>query len=153
MSELRLEELSASTIVAVNRLSLKPGQEQFITPVSYAAALAVTPANTAWQRVAVRDDRVVGFIHANFDAENSRPEFRAALWRINVDAKQQGTGVGTFIVNELIKEARSRGIEKLTVLYEAGDEGPEQFFLNVGFKPEGETEYGEIIAAYDLTSA
>ena len=41
MSELRLEELSATTIVAVNALSLKPGQEQFIAPTSYAVAGAV----------------------------------------------------------------------------------------------------------------
>ena len=41
MNALRLEELSAATIVAVNRLGLKPGQEQFVSPVSYAAAAAV----------------------------------------------------------------------------------------------------------------
>ena len=41
MAELRLVELSAATIVAVNNLSLKPGQEQFLAPVSYAIAGAV----------------------------------------------------------------------------------------------------------------
>ena len=38
MTELRLVELSAATIVAVNALSLKPGQEAFIAPPSYAVA-------------------------------------------------------------------------------------------------------------------
>jgi hypothetical protein len=37
MADLRLEELNATNIVAANNLSLKPGQEQFIAPVTYAA--------------------------------------------------------------------------------------------------------------------
>lgn len=152
MSQLRLEELSAATIVAVNTLSLKPGQEQFITPVSYAAAAAVTPAHSAWQRVVLDEesDRVVGFIHGNFDPDNSQEEFRAALWRINVDAEAQGMGVGTFAVRALIDEARNRGVSRLTVLWERGEEGPEAFFLHIGFEPVGETPYGEVIGAIEL---
>src|SRR5690606_3347809 len=135
MNTLRLEELSAATIVAVNQLGLKPGQEQFITPVSYAAAAAVTPAHSAWQRVVLDGDRVVGFVHGNFDPDAQQEEFRAALWRINVDAEAQGMGVGTFAVNALIEEARHRGVDRLTVLWERGEDGPEDFFLHMGFKP------------------
>ena len=147
---LRLEELSAATIVAVNKLGLKPGQEQFITPVSYAAAAAVTPAHTAWQRVVLDGDRVVGFVHGNFDPDAPQDEFKAALWRITVDAEAQGMGVGTFAVDALIEEARRRGVERLTVLWDRGEDGPEDFFLHVGFKPVGETPYGEVIGAIDL---
>lgn len=152
MSELRLEELSAATIVHVNALGLKPGQEQFITPVSYAAAAAVTPPESAWQRVVLLDDRVVGFIHGNFDPDSPQEEFQAALWRINVDADVQGRGVGTFAVRALIEEARRRGVERLTVLWERGEDGPEDFFLFIGFKPVGETPYGEVIGAIELQS-
>lgn len=150
MSHLRLEELSAATIVAVNTLGLKPGQEQFVTPVSYAAAAAVTPAHTAWQRVVLDNDRVVGFIHGNFDPDAPQEEFRAALWRINVDADAQGMGVGTFAVRALIEEARRREVDRLTVLWERGEDGPEPFFLFIGFVPIGETPYGEIIGAIQL---
>ena len=150
MTEIRLEELSASTIVWVNRLGLKPGQEQFVSPVSYSAAAAVTPAHSAWQRVVLDGDRVVGFIHGNFDPEAQQEEFRAALWRINVDAEAQGKGVGTFAVQALIEEARSRGVDRLTVLWERGEDGPEEFFLHMGFKPVGETPYDEVIGAIEL---
>jgi len=150
MNALRLEELSAATIVAVNSLGLKRGQEQFVSPVSYSAAAAVTPAHSAWQRVVLEDDRVVGFIHGNFDPDAQQEEFRAALWRINVDADVQGRGVGTFAVNALIEEARRREVGRLTVIWERGEDGPEQFFLHVGFKPIGETPYGEVIGAIDL---
>ena len=53
MSDLRLEELSAANISAVNGLSLKPGQEQFVAPESYSAAAAVIDPGAAWQRAHV----------------------------------------------------------------------------------------------------
>lgn len=150
MSELRIEELSASTISAVNTLGLKPGQEQFVSPVSYAAAAAVTPVDSAWQRVVLDGDRVVGFIHGNFDPDATEEHFRAALWRINVEAEVQGRGIGTYAVNALLQEAKRRGVKRLTVIYERGEIGPEKFFLAIGFEPIGETEYGEVIGAYNL---
>ena len=97
MSALRLEELSAANISAVNGLSLKPGQEQFVAPVSYSAAAAVIDPGAAWQRAILDGDELVGFIHAHFD-ESAAEEFRSCIWRINIDAAKQGRGVGTFAV-------------------------------------------------------
>ncbi len=146
MAELRLVELSASTIVAVNNLSLKPGQEQFLAPVSYGVAATVADPTTSWQRVISDGDEVVGFVSANFDEDASIEYFRSVLWRINVDADDQGRGVGRFAVQSLVEEARSRGLDHVNVIYEAGEGGPEAFFRRVGFTPVGETEYGEVIA-------
>ena len=146
MGDLRLVELSASTIVAVNNLSLKPGQEQFLAPISYAVAGAVANPATAWQRVVLDGDEVVGFVSANFDEEAPEEHFKSVLWRINVDADDQGRGVGRFAVEKLIEEARERGMDRVNVIYEAGEGGPEVFFQRVGFTPVGETEYGEVIA-------
>ena len=110
MAELRLEELNATNIVAANNLSLKPGQEQFIAPVTYAAEFSVVIPEAAWQRVALLGDRVVGFIHGNFDPENPHEEFRACIWRINVDADVQGRGIGRFLASALAEEAKRRGV-------------------------------------------
>ncbi|MDQ1131278.1 GNAT family N-acetyltransferase [Microbacterium sp. SORGH_AS_0888] len=146
MTELRLEELSAATIVAVNSMSLKPGQEQFIAPVSYGTAATVMNPRTSWQRVVLDRNEVVGFISANFDPEEPHERFRSVLWRINVDADDQGRGVGRFAVEALVEEARARGMDHVNVIYEAGEAGPDAFFTRVGFRPVGETEYGETIA-------
>ena len=146
MGDLRLVELSASTIVAVNNLSLKPGQEQFLAPVSYAVAGTVANPATAWQRVVLDDEEVVGFVSANFDSDATQDHFRSVLWRINVDADDQGRGVGRFAVQKLLEEARNRGMDHVDVIYEAGEGGPQVFFERVGFTPVGETEYGEVIA-------
>jgi diamine N-acetyltransferase len=147
MSALRLEELSAKTIVAANGLTLRPGQEQFVTPVSYSAADAYVNPTTTWARVVLDGDDVVGFIRGNFDADNPRPEFRSCIWRINVDATAQGRGIGKFAVHALADEARQRGFDTVTVIWETGEEGPGEFFRRIGFVEIGETEYGEKIGA------
>lgn len=149
MPDLRLEELSAATIVAVNTLTLKPGQEQFVAPVSYAVAAAVVNPATTWQRVILDGDEVVGFVQANFDPDG-QDEFASILWRINVDADDQGRGVGTYAVEALSEEAAKRGFDHVNVIYEPGESGPEAFFLRVGFEPVGETQYGETIGVRKL---
>nr|WP_314842948.1 GNAT family N-acetyltransferase [uncultured Microbacterium sp.] len=152
MSELRMVELSAATIVAVNNMSLKPGQEQFLAPVSYGIAATVINPQTSWQRVVLDGDEVVAFVSANFDPEAPEEHLRSVLWRINVDAEDQGRGVGRFAVESLIEEARARGVDHVNVIYEAGEDGPEAFFLRVGFTPVGETEYSEVIAQIAVTA-
>jgi diamine N-acetyltransferase len=147
MSDLRLEELSAATIVAANTLTLKPGQEQYVAPVSHSIAEAYVNPSTAWPRVVLDDDEVVGFIMGNFDAENDHEELRSCIWRINVSADSQGRGVGRFAVHALAAEARNRGFDQLTVMYEPGDDGPEAFFTRIGFEVVRETPYGEHLAA------
>lgn len=151
MAELTLVDLSASNIAAANALTMKPGQEQFVTPVSYAAAAAVHNPATTWQRVVVDDDGVVvGFIMASFDADSDSEEFHSILWRINVDASDQGRGIGKFAVEGLAEEARRRGMPRLYVIWEPGELGPEAFFLRIGFSPVGETQFGETIGAMEL---
>ena len=73
-------------------------------------------------------DDVVGFIRGNFDPDNPKPEFRSCIWRINVDATAQGRGIGKFAVHALADEARQRGFDTVTVIWETGEEGPGEFF-------------------------
>jgi diamine N-acetyltransferase len=150
MGELRLEELSANTIVAANNLSLRRGQAQFVTPPSYAIADAFIDPLTSWPRVVVDGDTVVGFIRGNFDPNASQEEFRSCIWRVSVSGDAQGMGVGRFAVKALAEEARSRGFDRITAIWEEGDDGPEQFFLKVGFTVVGETQYGEKLGEYTL---
>ena len=93
MGDLRLVELSAATIVAVNNMSLKPGQEEYLSPVSYGIAATVVSPQTTWQRVVLDGEEVVGFVSGNFDPDDPVEHFRSVLWRINVDADDQGRGV------------------------------------------------------------
>ncbi len=150
MSELRLEELSASTIVAANSLNLKPGQEAFVAPTSYALAESYFNPATEWPRVVLEGNTVVGFIRGHFDPETEQPEFRSCIWRITVSADAQGKGVGRFAVLALAEEAKSRGFSRLTVLWDEGDKSPGEFFHKLGFVDIGTTRYGETIGELAL---
>jgi GNAT superfamily N-acetyltransferase len=154
MGDLRLEELSAKTIVAANGLTLRRGQENYVTPTSYAIADAYINPATSWPRVVIdsteKGDEVVGFIRGNFDPDAQQDEFRSCIWRINVSANAQGLGVGRFAAHALAEEAKRRGFEKLYVIWEPGEDGPEQFFLHIGFSVIGQTQYGENIGALEL---
>ena len=121
-----------------------------MVPPSYAITEDDMNPTTAWPRVVVEDDVVVGFVRANFDPENTHAEFRSCLWRINVAAEAQGKGVGSFAVRGLAEEARTRGYERLTVLWEPGDAGPGTFFTRMGFLEVGTTQYGEVIGEMKL---
>lgn len=150
MEGLRLEELSADTALQANTLELRPGQEQFITPITYENADATIDHTNTWSRVVLLDDDVVGFIRAHFDQENPREELRCCVWRVNVSASAQGRGVGRFAIDAVRHEAKARGFHTLTVAWTPGDAGPGEFFHRLGFADTGVTEYGDVVGSLSL---
>lgn len=143
MSDLRLVELSTENLPAVITLPPAIGEKAYVAPVLHSIAEAyVTP--TAWPRVIFDGDEVVGFVMANWDAENEIPEFRSGVWRLNVADEAKGRGVGRFAIAQVVEEARRRGFEQITVLWEPAADGPEGFYLAVGFEKTGEL-FGETV--------
>ena len=150
MDALRLEELNARNVVEANNLTLKPGQEQFVAPVSNSIAEAYVNQNTAWPRIVYSGDELVGFIMATFDTESTREEFKALILRMSVAAEAQGRGVGRFAVEKIAEEGRNRGAENLYSMWEGGEDGPDAFFRHVGFEVIGENEFGEVVGRMPL---
>lgn len=150
MADLRLEELTAQTIVAARNLALKPGQEAFIAPETYVHAEQDLDPAGSWPRVIMNGDHLVGYVMGTFDPDATEDFLKAALWRVHVEAEAQGTGVGRFAVKALADEARRRGFAQITVVWGSGEAGPEKFFKAVGFEIVGETPYGENLGALTL---
>lgn len=148
LAGLRLAELGVDNIHAVNQLSVRPGRERFVLPLTYSLAVTPSDPSTSWQRVALDGDEVVGFLHATLDQDPAASEpFRACVWRIFVDGDAQHRGVGTFLIRSFAAAAAAAGIDRITVLWEPGDGGPGDAFHRMGFTDIGETAYGETIAA------
>jgi diamine N-acetyltransferase len=149
MTTLRLESPSAELLDALVGLPPRPGEPANVAPVVYSLAEAyVTP--TAWPRAVLDGGEVVGFVMANFDPDNEIEAFRAGVWRLNVADAAKGRGVGRFAVEEVAEEARRRGVAAITVLWEQGDDGPEGFYLKLGFVPTGEELFGERVGVLQL---
>jgi diamine N-acetyltransferase len=142
---LRLAELTPDNVRSACRIDVKPEQQKFVAPVVESIAEAYVHFGTAWPRLILDDDRVVGFVMGNFDPESEIDAFRAGIWRLNIAADEQGQGYGRFAVEAIAVEARRRGHKRITVLWLQGDAGPEGFYLRLGFTPTGEVMGGEIV--------
>lgn len=151
MDSLRLDELSADSALIVNRLELRPGQEDFATPTTYIEEEPGIDPTKTWAKVIKKGDEVVGFVRAYFDPSHHRPELRCSLWNLTVTAPHQGAGVGRFGVHAVVEEARAQGFETLTVMWTPGEAGPGEFFHRLGFSDSGESSYGDQIGSLPLT--
>jgi diamine N-acetyltransferase len=150
MADLRLEELSATNAVQAKGLELRPGQEEFANPATYVAAEPQIDPAKAWSKVIMKGAEVVGMVRAYFDDSYPDEELRSCVWNISVSASAQGAGVGSFALEAIVDEARSRGLTALTVMWEDADGGPGEFFTRMGFVDSGATAYGDRIGRLSL---
>lgn len=150
MAALQLVPLTADNVVAANMLTLKPGQEAFVAPVSHSIAEAYVNQETMWPRVIEDEGNVVAFIMATFNPATDDELYRATILRMNVDADHQRKGIGRFAVNAVLDEARRRGLDRVFAIWEEGEHGPGKFFTALGFVETDTTPYGEIIGSRQL---
>lgn len=146
-----LREITAQTVRGVLWLSVGPGQERFVAPNAVSLAQALFSPE-AWYRAAYRGDELVGFVMLSDEKGKQPPkeEPGIGLWRLMVDQRYQGQGIGREIVKLVADHARSRGYDKLFTSYVPGPDGPERFYLGLGFVPTGEVDHGEVVAALAL---
>jgi diamine N-acetyltransferase len=150
---LRLEEITPANFEAATGIRVRPEQEFAVSPVMKSLAEAyVHPPGVAWPRLIVDDDRPVGFLMAFFDIDwpGDRTRLRSGLWRLNIAADEQGRGYGRFAVQSVATEIRHRGGNRLYVTWHPGPNGPENFYLTLGFHPTGEQTEGETVGRLDL---
>ena len=145
--DLRLALVTPDNVVEACRLTVRPEQQDVVSPVAVSLAEAYVSPGTAWPRL-VTDGAggpVVGFVMGGFDPGSEVPAFRAGVWRLNVAAGAQGAGVGRFAVRAVAEEARRRGNDRITVLWVRHEHGPEGFYLRLGFRPTGEELFGQVV--------
>ncbi|MEW1774152.1 GNAT family N-acetyltransferase [Streptomyces sp. NPDC086777] len=150
---LRLEEVTTANVTAALRIRVRPDQEQNVEPVAESLAEAyVRPAGVAWPRLIVDGDRAVGFLMAFLDIDwrTDGTLLRSGLWRLNIDAAEQGRGYGRFAVEAVAAEIRRRGGKEMYVTWHAGPDGPEEFYLRLGFRKTDETSGDQAVGVLEL---
>ncbi|MGW4564517.1 GNAT family N-acetyltransferase [Streptomyces sp. NPDC004561] len=150
---LRLEEVTPRNFEAALGIRIRPDQEHAVEPVAHSLAEAyVHPAGVAWPRLIVDGDRPVGFLMAflGIDWYGDGGVRRSGLWRLNIAAEEQGRGHGRFAVESVAAEIRRRGGEELYVTWHPGPDGPEDFYLRLGFHKNGETSGGQTVGVLEL---
>lgn len=146
-----LREITSETVGAVIRLTLTPEQRCFVAP--NAASLAQAHfSEEAWIRGVWNDGELAGFVMLEDQSLRSVPPPQPAigLWRLMVDHRHQGRGVGRAIVGQVAAMARARGFDRLHTSYVVAEGGPEGFYRSLGFLPTGEIDGAEVVAALPL---
>ncbi|MEU1913584.1 GNAT family N-acetyltransferase [Streptomyces massasporeus] len=148
----RLEEITPANLDAALGIHVRPGQEHAVAPVVKSLAEAYVHPGVAWPRLIVDGDRPVGFLMAFLDIDwyEDGGVRRSGLWRLNIAAEEQGKGYGRFAVEAVAAELRRRGGKELYVTWHPGPDGPERFYLGLGFRPNGETSGGETVGVLEL---
>ncbi|WP_122619592.1 GNAT family N-acetyltransferase [Streptomyces sp. Tu 4128] len=149
---LRLETITSANFEAATGIRVRPEQEFAVDPVVKSLAEAYVHHGVAWPRLIVDGDRPVGFLMAFLDIDwyGDGSVLRSGLWRLNIVAGEQGRGYGRFAVQSVVEEVRRRGGKECWVTWHPGPDGPEGFYLGLGFRPNGETSEGETVGVLEL---
>ncbi len=132
-------------------LALAPhkSQQHLVAPIAHSfAQIAVPPVDdgvavTPWPRVIHADGEPVGFVMMEEPNEVHRVPF---LWRLVIDRRHQGRGIGRRVVEQVVAQARVWEVDALQVSWVPGIGSPGPFYESLGFVPTGEVDEGEIVA-------
>ncbi|OXM42898.1 GNAT family N-acetyltransferase [Amycolatopsis alba] len=151
---LRLAEVTAENFDAAIEVRVHPEQNHLVAPVVKSLAEAYVYPGVAWPRLILDGDRVVGFLMAfldiDFAGDGTGTDLRSGLWRLNIAAGEQGRGYGRFAVEAVAAEIRRRGGTRMTTTWHPGGDGPEDFYLRLGFLPTGEKSGGQTVGELAL---
>ncbi|MFJ9855088.1 GNAT family N-acetyltransferase [Streptomyces sp. NPDC101150] len=150
----RLERITPDNFDIAIGLKVRSDQEHLVAPVVKSLAEAYVHPGIAWPRLIVDDGRPVGFLMAFFDidfaGDGTGTDIRSGLWRLNIAAGEQGRGYGRFAVESVAAEIRRRGGTRLTTSWHPGDDGPEGFYLGLGFRLTGEMSGEQAVGELDV---
>jgi diamine N-acetyltransferase len=95
MAQVELREINADTVRAICKLQVAQAQAGFVAPNAVSLAQALFSPE-AWYRAIYVGDEPAGFLMLYDEGLRATPPLqpRRVLWRLMVDARFQGQGVG-----------------------------------------------------------
>ena len=145
-------EITADTVIAVVKLTVAEAQKGFVAPNAVSLAQALF-APDAWYRAIYAGDDLAGFVMLADESLRPQPpdKPRVFLWRLMIDARFQGRGVGRAAMQRVIEALRARDcFDALEVSYVPGPGCPEPFYVGLGFRHTGRVEEGEAVLELPL---
>jgi len=137
-----LREITPDNRAAVESLRVSSEQESYVDGVARSLAeAAATPASRPWCRAVYAGEHPVGFVMVADDAPPEDPviPWRYYLWRMLIDERHQGQGLGRAALDLVAAYLRTRpGAETLMTSVVPGPGSPLGFYLRYGFEPTGE---------------
>jgi len=154
MPSIELRKITEANRDAVVAIHGGPAEGRFVSSVADSLEEAAeTPEGSPWYRAVYLDGEPVGFVMLSWNVTPQPPEIIGPwfLWKLIVDERQQGRGIGRAIVDEVIGLIRAEGATELFTSHVVGEGSPDGFYERLGFEPTGTFDpQGERILRLDL---
>ena len=154
MSAVTLRDVTDENRHAVVAVRVASSQVRFVgTVVDALLDAQEIPEGKPWYRALYADEEPVGFVMLSWDVRPDPPRIIGPwfLWKLLVDEQHQGRGYGREAVRLVAEIVRAEGATELLTSCVLGDDGPEPFFLRLGFVPTGDLdENGEVVLVLDV---
>ena len=85
-------------------------------------------------------------------AARTEVHLEAYLWRLLIDARHQGRGIGRRALRLVAEHLAAEGDSVLKTSWVDVPGGPEGFYRKLGFVPTGEIDDGEIVASVAIAT-
>lgn len=147
LEHVSLREITDANRLAVGLLAVTRDQENYVAGVGESLVeAAATPAACPWYRAVYAGREPVGFVMLSDGIPDGHPEYPGPyfLWRLLIDARWQGRGLGTAALDLSLDHLRTRpGFAALLTSVVPGPNSPVGFYLRYGFVRTGEVFDGE----------
>jgi len=147
-----LREITKDTVRDVTRLSVRDDQKGFVATNAISLAQALFSPE-AWYRAIYAGDEIAGFVMLEDPTQAATPPPNPELfvWRLMIDQRFQGRGIGREAVLKIIEHARGKGsFKSLFLSYIPGPGCPEPFYRGLGFQDTGRMDGEEIVLELPL---
>jgi GNAT superfamily N-acetyltransferase len=154
MPSIELRKITEANRDAVAAIHAGPAEGRFVSSVVESIEEAEeSPEGSPWYRAVYLDGEPVGFVMLSWNVTPQPPDIIGPwfLWKLIVDERQQGRGIGRAIVEEVVRLIRAEGATELFTSHVIGEGGPDGFYERLGFVPTGALDpQGERILRLDL---
>ena len=151
---IELREVTDDVREELRSVRVGEGQERFVSSVEESLAEAeLYPQAKPWFRAVYADGVAAGFVMISWDVEPDPPELWGPwfLWKLLIDERQQGRGLGREVVGAIVDIVRREGGDELITSYGEGPGGPGGFYRGLGFVPTGDVDHDEIVARLPIS--
>ena len=131
MTAIELREVTEANRDDVVAIHAGPAEGRFVSSVADSIAEAVeTPEGSPWYRAVYLEGEPVGFVMLSWDVTPQPPDIIGPwfLWKLLVDERHQGRGVGRAIVGEVVRLIRAEGATELFTSHVVAEGGPDGFY-------------------------
>jgi diamine N-acetyltransferase len=154
MPSIELREVTDANRAAIEDLHAGPAEGRFVSSVADSLEEAAEePEGSPWYRAVYEGGEPVGFVMLSWNVTPRPPDIIGPwfLWKLIVDERHQGRGIGRAIVESVVELIRAEGATELFTSHVLADGGPDGFYERLGFVPTGAHDpQGERILRLDL---